>query len=74
MRADGAVRKRINLENGVSSNEESIDNLDKQLTDSKMTLSDSESKFKDISRKLSTLEAERGNERTEVAERKIMDK
>ena len=74
MRADGAVRKRINLENWVSYNEESNDNLDKQLTESMMTLSDSESKFKDISRKLSTLETERGNERTEVAERKIMDK
>merc|ERR1711997_799170 len=33
-RADQAVRKRIELENGVSSNEESIDNLDKQLGDS----------------------------------------
>ena len=59
----------------MSSNEESIDNLDKQLTESKMTLSDSESKFEDISRKLSTLEADalRGNERAEAAERKIMD-
>ena len=62
------VRKRIN--------EESNDNLDKQLSESMMTLSDSESKFKDILRKLSTLEADalRGNERTEVAERIIMDK
>ena len=30
-RADGAVKKRIELENEVSSNEESIDGLDKQL-------------------------------------------
>merc|ERR1712227_116778 len=28
MRADGAVKKRTELENGVSSNEESIDSLD----------------------------------------------
>merc|ERR1719450_1047401 len=74
-RADASVRKRTELENGVSSNEESIDNLDKQLTESKVTLSDSESKFEDISRKLATLEADatRGNERAEGAEKKIAD-
>merc|ERR1719230_1509969 len=44
-RADASVRKRIELENGVSSNEETIDNLDKQLAESKGTLSDSENKF-----------------------------
>ena len=38
LRADQNVRKRIELENGVSSNEESIDGLDKQLVDSKFTL------------------------------------
>merc|ERR1719462_933592 len=32
-RADGAVRKRTELENGVSSNEEQIDGLEKQLKD-----------------------------------------
>merc|ERR1719350_1148328 len=66
LRADGAVRKRTELENGESANEESIDSLDKQLA---------ESKFDDISRKLATLEADatRGNERAEVAEKKIMD-
>jgi len=75
MRADQSVRKRIELENGVSSNEETIDNLDKQLADSKITLSDSENKFDDISRKLATLEADaqRGNERAEGAEKKITD-
>merc|ERR1719471_1856891 len=74
-RADASVRKRIELENGVSSNEETIDNLDKQLADSKITLSDSENKFDDISRKLATLEADaaRGNERAEGAEKKIAD-
>merc|ERR1719433_624922 len=37
-RADASVRKRTELENAVSSNEESIDNLDKQLSESKITL------------------------------------
>merc|ERR1712236_198493 len=75
IRADGAVRKRTELENGVSSNEESIDNLDKQLSESKVTLGDSESKYEDIARKLATLEADaqRGNERAEGAEKKIRD-
>merc|ERR1711877_15306 len=65
LRADQNVRKRIELENGVSSNEESIDSLDKQLVESKFNLAASESKFDDISRKLATLEADaqRGNER-----------
>merc|ERR1712123_532108 len=73
LRADQSVRKRIELENGVSSNEESIDGLDKQLVDSKFTLGASESKFDDISRKLATLEADsaRGNERADAAEKKI---
>merc|ERR1719334_792238 len=75
LRADGAVRKRMELENGVSSNEESIDSLDKQLEESKFTLSASESKYDDISRKLATMEADaaRGNEKAEVAEKKIAD-
>merc|ERR1719356_1761418 len=75
LRADQNVRKRIELENGVSSNEETIDNLDKQLAESKGTLSDSENKFDDISRKRATLEADaaRGNERAEGAEKKIAD-
>merc|ERR1719350_1649222 len=75
MRADQSVRRRIELENGVSSNEETIDNLDKQLVDSKITLTESENKFDDISRKLATLEADaqRGNERAEGAEKKITD-
>merc|ERR1712055_215905 len=75
MRADQAVRKRIELENGVSSNEESIDNLDKQLSEAKITLLDSESKFEDISRKLATLEldAARANAAAEATEKKISD-
>ena len=72
--ADGAVKTRTELENAVSSNEESIDGLDKQLVESKLTLSASESKFDDISRKLATLEADavKGNERAETAEKKIL--
>merc|ERR1712024_244212 len=42
MRADQSVRNRTELENAVSSNEESTDNLDKQLSESKVTLADSE--------------------------------
>merc|ERR1719411_1567378 len=75
LRADQNVRKRIELENGVSSNEESIDSLDKQLVESKFNLAASESKFDDISIKLATLEADaqRGNERADAAEKKIAD-
>ena len=74
LRADSNVRKRTELENAVSSNEETIDNLDKQLSESKVflssviwifldalfkvTLGDSESKYEDIARKLATLEAD----------------
>merc|ERR1719435_854989 len=72
LRADQSVRKRIELENGVSSNEETIDNLDKQPGESKITLADSESKFEDISRKLATMESDaaRGNSLAEGAEKK----
>merc|ERR1711978_332638 len=75
MRADGAVKKRIELENEVSANEEAIDNLDKQLEESKFNLSASESKFDDISRKLATMESDaaRAAERADAAEKKIAD-
>merc|ERR1712025_409627 len=74
-RADSSIRKRTELENIVSSNEEQIDILDKQLAESRFTMADSESKYDDISRKLATLEADgmRGKERAENAERKIID-
>ena len=49
MRADGAVKKRTELENSFSYNEESIDGLDKQRVESKFTLSGSKAKFDDIS-------------------------
>ena len=61
------------MENGVSSNEESIGGLDKKLVESKCTLSASEAKCDDILRKLATLEADRGNEKAEIAEKKIID-
>merc|ERR1712198_165156 len=65
-RADAAVKKRIELENEVSANEEAIDNLDKQLE---------ESKFNDISRKQATMESDaaRAAERADAAEKKIAD-
>merc|ERR1711981_284119 len=74
-RADAAVMKRIELENEVSANEEAIDNLDKQLEESKFNLSASESKFDDISRKLATMESDaaRAAERADAAEKKIAD-
>jgi len=74
IRADNNIRKRIELENSEATNEEAIDNLDKQLSEAKITLGDSESKYEDISRKLSTLEADsqRGNEFAESSEKKIM--
>merc|ERR1719351_313965 len=74
-RADAAVKKRIELENEVSANEEAIDNLDKQLEESKFNLSASESKFDDISRKQATMESEaaRAAERADAAEKKIAD-
>merc|ERR1711874_509463 len=70
-RADAAVKKRIELENEVSANEEAIDNLDKQLEESKFNLSASESKFDDISRKLATMESDAA--RAAAAEKKIAD-
>merc|ERR1719260_683227 len=75
LRADQSVRKRIELENGVSSNEEAIDSLDKHLSESKATLSDSENKFDDISRKLATLDADssRANTLADGTDKKICD-
>merc|ERR1712088_693383 len=69
-RADASVRKRIELENGVSSNEETIDNLDKQLAESKVTLSDSENKFDDIEEELRVVGA--NMQQLEVGEEKTI--
>merc|ERR1712130_528833 len=75
-RADAAVKKRIELENEVSANEEAIDNLDKQLEESKFNLSASESKFDDISRKQATMESDaaRAAERADAAEEKTIQR
>jgi len=73
-KADNCVKKRHELENANSSNEEGIDNLEKQLKDAVFLHTESERKFEDISRKMATLEADgqRGNERADGAEKKIM--
>ena len=74
-RADVSVKRRHDLENGVSSNEEQIDSLEKQLKDAQFVNGESERKYEDISRKMATLDADaqRGNERADAAENKIMD-
>merc|ERR1719494_953011 len=69
-RADASVRKRIELENGVSSNEETIDNLDKQRAESKGTLSDSENKFADIEEELRVVGA--NMQQLEIGEEKTI--
>ncbi len=73
-RADMAVRKRQQLENCNSANEEQSDALESQLKEARFMLEDSERKYEDISRKLSTLETEleRTNERCEMEENKII--
>lgn len=73
-RADQAVRKRQQLENFNTSNEEQSDGLESQLKEARFMLEDSERKYEDISRKLGTLEAEleRTNERGELVEDRII--
>merc|ERR1719495_2862077 len=58
VRADASVKKRHDLENGVSSNEEQIDGLEKQLKDAQFMHRESERKYEDISRKMATLDAD----------------
>ena len=53
-RADGAVRKRQQLENENSTKEEENDKLEGSLKADKFTLAESERKYDDIARKLST--------------------
>merc|ERR1711892_415297 len=72
LRADQNVRKRIELENGVSSNEESIDGLDKQLVDSKFTLAASEKKIADIEEELKVVG--QNMQTLEVGEEKTMQR
>lgn len=73
--ADTIVKRRHELENMVSSNEDKIDALEKQVRDAQFTNGESERKFEDISRKMATLEADaqRGNERAEGAEKKLVE-
>jgi len=71
--ADTCVKKRQELENGNSCNEEGIDSVEKQLKDAVFMHTESERKYEDISRKMATIEADaqRGNERADGAESKI---
>merc|ERR1719244_1999447 len=73
--ADAGVKKRHELENVVSYNEEQIDGLEKQLKDAQFVNMESERKYEDISRKMATLDSDaaRGNERADGAEKKIKD-
>ena len=73
--AVSSVKRRHELENIVSSNEDKIDALEKQVRDAQFTNSESERKYEDISRKMATLEADaqRGNERAEGAEKKLIE-
>ncbi len=50
LRADGAVKKRQQLENNNSYNEEQCDKLENQLKEDKFTLAESERKYDDIAR------------------------
>merc|ERR1711893_133078 len=74
-RADGAVKKRQQLENNNSSNEEQADKLESQLKEDKFTMAESERKYEDIAWKLATMEGEleRSEERCSAGEKKILD-
>lgn len=65
IRADVAVKKRQQLENNNSHNEEQCDKLETQLKEDKFTMGESERKYEDMARKFNTMEGEliRGNER-----------
>ena len=75
MRADQAVKKRQQLENLNTANEEQCDKLECQLKEDKFTLAESERKHDDIARKLHGKEEElmRGEERCTMCEKKIID-
>lgn len=64
-RADQAIKKRQQLENLNSANEEQADKLESQLKEDKFTMAESERKYEDIARKLATMEGEleRSNDR-----------
>ena len=75
IRADSAVKNRQRLENNNTYNEEQCDKLETQLKEDKFTMTESERKYEDIARKLTSMEAEleRGNERCALGEKKIID-
>jgi len=75
IRADEQIKLRTQLEQGISTNEEDIDELEKQLKDARLIMADSERKYEDISRKHTSLEteAQRAAERAEHDESKIID-
>lgn len=75
IRADEQIKLRTQLEQGISTNEEDIDELEKQLKDARLIMAESERKYEDISRKHTSLEteAQRAAERAEHDESKIID-
>merc|ERR1719410_564559 len=75
IRADKAIKKRQQLENLNSANEEQGDKLETQLKEDKFTMAESERKYEDIARKLATMEGEleRSNDRAALGEKKILD-
>jgi len=75
LRADEQIKLRTELEQGISSNEEDIDELEKQLKDARLIMAESERKYEDISRKHTSMESEaqRAAERAEHDESKIID-
>merc|ERR1719189_1744600 len=74
-RADAAIKKRQQLENLNSANEEQGDKLESQLKEDKFTMAESERRFEDIARKLATMEgeSERSLDRCSSGEKKISD-
>jgi len=74
-RADAAIKKRQQLENLNSANEEQGDKLESQLKEDKFTMAESERRFEDIARKLATMEGEleRSLDRCNSGEKKISD-
>merc|ERR1712038_1401780 len=74
-RADSAIKKRQQLENMNSANEEQGDKLESQLKEDKFTMAESERRFEDIARKLATMEgeSERSLDRCSSGEKKISD-
>merc|ERR1719273_1420445 len=74
-RADAAIKKRQQLENLNSVNEEQGDKLEVQLKEDKFTMAESERKYEDIARKLATMEGEleRSLDRCTTGEKKILD-